>query len=347
MLKVCILFLSIASSLHYVMPDPAKCRQRQRIVWCQDRGFVDIPLDIPLQTQKLFLQDNELQFDDFPLPRAKLTELNLDGNLMRSLPTSLPTTLTTLTANVNRIVRVGVESLRSLVSLRKLSLMDNRLSEFAPLVVFGESNRTQLLGKLQTLDLSKNVLTEVPRGLPPTLEVLKLSYNRIKILRIDSIRYLPHLKKVCLGGNIIKSVPNNFFNPHTQIKTLDLSSNLLNEIPYNLPSSLNILMLRNNSIKWISNIHNNKTGLEALKRLQNLDLAQNNLTGVEKGSLPVENQNERIMVVKLSENKWRCDCNIKYLRDWLLSNRVMTSNSKYEVVCHSPPMLAGVSFFYQ
>ena len=344
MLQLCIFFLSIASSMHYVIPyETQKCRQKQRIVWCQDRGFVDIPLDIPLQTQKLFLQDNKLQFDEFPLPQAKLTELNLDGNLMRSLPTSLPSTLTTLTANVNKIVRVDAEALQ-LPILRKLSLMDNQLSKFVPLVVFGESNKTQLLGKLETLDLSKNFLTEVPQGLPSTLEVLKLSYNRIKRLRTDSIRYLPRLKKVCLGGNFIKAVPDNFLNPYTQIKTLDLSNNLLKEIPYNLPPSLNILMLRNNSIKWISNSQNNKTGLEALKRLQNLDLAQNNLTGVERGGLPIENQNERIMVVKLSANKWNCDCNIKYLRDWLLSNRVMTSNSNYEVVCHSPPMLAGVSF---
>ena len=336
----------MTSSIYCVIPATTKCRQKQQIVWCQDRGFVKIPLDIPLQTQKLFLQDNKLKFEKFPLSEAKLIELNLDGNLMTSLPTLLPSTLTTLTANMNKIVQVNIKSLQSLVNLRKLSLMGNQLSKFLPLVILSGSNQTQMLSKLQTLDLTENILTEVPEGLPSTLEVLKLSDNKINRLNIDSLRYLPQLKKVYLDGNLIKAVPNKFFNFHTQIQTLDLSNNLLEEIPYNLPINLNNLKLRNNSIKWILNSQHNKTGLEALKRLRNLDLGQNNLEGVKKGSLPEENQNERIMVVNLSANKWNCDCNIKYLRDWLLNNRVMTpSNSNYEVICYSPPMLAGVIFY--
>ncbi|XP_034110399.1 tsukushi isoform X1 [Drosophila albomicans] len=88
-------------------------------------------------------------------------------------------------------------------------------------------------------------LKEVPQNLKSSVEVLDLSYNRIRKLRSGSFQRYTDVKFLMLYENMILSVEPGTFEPLTALQEVDLSNNGLTTIPmelFQLPKLRNLYM---------------------------------------------------------------------------------------------------------
>ncbi|XP_035711359.1 SLIT and NTRK-like protein 4 isoform X1 [Folsomia candida] len=134
---------------------------------------------------------------------------------------------------------------------------------------------------------------------------LDLSYNSISFLRMTRFT---NPKVLNLRGNPIESLDLGWLA--TELSELDLSNCSLTKIPPGAP---------------FINSH-----------LARINLDSNRLT-----SLPwteIRNMNF-LKELSLKDNPWRCDCQMYFLREYLLNRRGLDISS--EVVCASPPELKG------
>uniref|UniRef100_A0A8C9QVZ7 Wu:fc23c09 n=1 Tax=Scleropages formosus TaxID=113540 RepID=A0A8C9QVZ7_SCLFO len=129
------------------------------------------------------LPDAGLQRDSFQHAHM-LESLNLEGNLLRSVPRHLPTSLRTLNLEGNLISTIGKRAFQGLLHLEHLGLSRNHISQVAP-------GAFRWLAALHQLDLSHNDLLEVPRNIPPNLHSVLLNHNRISFIPQDAF---------CAGG---------------------------------------------------------------------------------------------------------------------------------------------------
>ena len=175
-----------------------------------------------------------------------LTNLSL-SNVIRCLnPTiNLLESLSSLSLIKCSLERVSISAPR----LRLLTLTGNRFDNL--------DDETLIIPKsLKELDLSDNHITKIEIDLPPKLQVLKLSNNRLKV---------------------IKNIPNN-------IKNLDYSNNQLGSDIQNFsfPTSISKLDLSGNKFDtWIK-----LTNLVPCTRLRQLSLSRNKLSVFDTTVLP-------------------------------------------------------------
>ena len=77
-----------------------------------------------------------------------------------------------------------------------------------------------------SLDLSENTLTELPRhGFRGALQTLSLSANRLSALPQGVFALLPNLRELHLDGNALTELPDGFFVGHLRLATVRLHDN--------------------------------------------------------------------------------------------------------------------------
>lgn len=76
-----------------------------------------------------------------------------------------------------------------------------------------EANALRAQGLLRSLDLQKNKLHQIPRGLPPSLETLNVGHNRIKGLQESVFEGLSKLHLLDLQNNHITNLLNTLGGP--------------------------------------------------------------------------------------------------------------------------------------
>lgn len=105
------------------------------------------------------------------------------------------------------------------------------------------------LFSLSLLDLSENLLSSIPKHLPPSVQQLYLSNNSLSSLEEDSFAGFASLKYLRLSRCTLKSdnVHPKVFNLSSLVE-LDLSYNKLSVIP-TVPSTLQYLYLEANEIQ--------------------------------------------------------------------------------------------------
>nr|XP_009943827.1 PREDICTED: platelet glycoprotein Ib alpha chain [Opisthocomus hoazin] len=171
------------------------------------------------------------------------------------------------------------------------------------------------------LNANRNALGALPalQGLPK-LTRLAVAHNSLDTLAPGAFRAVPGLQDLDLRGNRLRTLPQEAFAGLEALKDLDLSDNLLEELPKEL--------------------------LQDLGKLETFWLSGNRLRTLPTGFFP---EGHFFAYVFLTENPWHCDCDLLYLRKWILQN----SDSVYQperglektkvevapekVVCHSPP----------
>ncbi|KAF4099791.1 nephrocan-like [Onychostoma macrolepis] len=129
---------------------------------------------------------------------------------------------------------------------------------------------------LRTLDLQKNKLRQLPRGLPSGLEILHLGHNRIHSLQESPLEGLKKLRVLNLQNNQISTLRANTLTSLQKLECLYLDGNKIESIhgAPRLPF-LNLLRMGNNRISSISS-----TFFSSLQLLKTLDLSSNRLTKV-------------------------------------------------------------------
>ncbi|NXO94723.1 PHLP2 phosphatase, partial [Certhia brachydactyla] len=177
--------------------------------------------------------------------------------------------------------------LSSLVSLEQLHCERNKLREltlsgFCLQALYANSNCLTAVniypvpGLLTCLELSHNQLQCVPDWAceAKKLEVLDVSYNLLLELPSRILRSLS-LRKLMVGHNRLQSLPPLL--EHIPLEVLDLQHNLLTKLPETLfVKALNLRYL-NASANSLESLPSASTGEESLSMLQLLYLTNNNL----------------------------------------------------------------------
>ncbi|XP_030083534.1 PH domain leucine-rich repeat-containing protein phosphatase 2 isoform X1 [Serinus canaria] len=178
--------------------------------------------------------------------------------------------------------------LSSLVSLEQLHCERNKLREltlsgFSLRALYASSNCLTSVniypvpGLLTCLELSRNQLQCVPDWAceAKKLEVLDVSYNLLLELPSRILRSLS-LRKLMVGHNHLQSLPP--LQEHIPLEVLDLQHNLLTKLPETLfVKALNLRYL-NASANSLESLPSTCPGEESLSMLQLLYLTNNNLT---------------------------------------------------------------------
>ncbi|XP_056619812.1 nephrocan-like [Triplophysa dalaica] len=132
---------------------------------------------------------------------------------------------------------------------------------------------------LRTLDLQKNKLRHLPRGLPPGLEILHVGHNRIHSLQESSLVGLKKLRILHLQNNQISTLRASTLSLLENLESLYLDVNKIKSIhgAPRLPT-LNILSMGSNSISSIPSAF-----FSSMHLLKILDLSSNHLTKIPHG----------------------------------------------------------------
>lgn len=174
-------------------------------------------------------------------------------------------------ASENNITLFSFAQLTRLPRLGDLNLRSNKIVQFEPTNI--------RLASLHKLDLSHNHIvsasllypTSVKENILPNLAHLNLSANHISTLEGANVRGMPSLDLLDLSHNELTSTPLELWaNPETQLKTVNLSHNLIDAFDDDSFRNLstvrnlvitNLLNLRRISSKFTSTL----TDLESLR----------------------------------------------------------------------------------
>ncbi|XP_051946919.1 biglycan b [Xyrauchen texanus] len=193
---------------------------------------------------------------------------------LTAVPRQIPIDTKLLDLQNNRITELKENDFKGLANLYALSLVNNKISKVHPRVFMP-------LRHLKKLYFSRNLLTVVPKNLPPSLVELRIHENRINKVAEGTFSDLGSMNCIEMGGNPIQ---NSGFEPGAfkglKLNYLRISEAQLTGIPKDLPASLHELHLDNNQIQAIE-----LEDLRHYKLLDRLGLGYNHIRMIENGSL--------------------------------------------------------------
>ncbi|KAM9361904.1 extracellular matrix protein 2 [Symphorus nematophorus] len=170
-----------------------------------------------------------------PLAIPELKSLSLEGNNISSIP---------------------AEAFNGIPNLEWINLKKNKLTSAGI-----DAKAFKGLKMLRRLYLDGNLLEAVPSHLPPTLQELKISENKLTAINKNSFKDLSSLVILELEGNLLSegNVDPLAFAPLRELSYLRLGRNHFRTVPQGLPRSLLELYLENNLIEEISETVFNQT----------------------------------------------------------------------------------------
>lgn len=200
----------------------------------------------------LSLSNNSLGNGSHPLPNAvfsplsKLRTLNLDHNLLPSIPLGLPLSIKELYLKGNLIEQIHEGPFIGTSQLTLLDLSANQLTNKGLL-----SNPLLNATSLESLNLAGNKLKNIPRHLPGSLKTLNLEGNLIASIKKADFSALKNLEHLGLARNKISKVAPGAFKALPVLHQLDLCHNTLRQVPRELPQALNSVALSHNRIELV------------------------------------------------------------------------------------------------
>ena len=223
-----------------------------------------------------------------------LQRLNLSGNRLHALGDQCfrgLLHLQQLDVSRNRISSVSPGTFQSMGSLMELILADNpvlgRLQQEL-MVLVGTGRR------LQTVDVSRSGLTQVPAALTRSIRTLQLAGNAVTTIRCGDLDSYPLLQLLNLADNQLEELEEDALGRLEVLSTLYLSGNHLLIIPRSLPAGLITLHLQRNRIQQL-----NSSDLQGLPRLKHLSLRCSGITVIQNGAF---SQLTALETLDISEN---------------------------------------------
>ena len=189
--------------------------------------------------QKVILSDNRLvSFECYSFQSRALSVIDLSNNRLSSPPSGCES-LSTLVLSHNDITQLKEDSFSGLKNLKELNMSSNTIQAL-------DSKSLLPLMHLQDLDISNCSLSFLP-DLP-----------------------LPRLLKLRVSANLLQNTSSHFLSKCRKVKHLDLSHNLLPDVPRNLWRFVPGLIHLDISFNPIEVL--DTTSLNNLLRLRHLDM---------------------------------------------------------------------------
>uniref|UniRef100_A0A669DXB6 Slit homolog 1b (Drosophila) n=1 Tax=Oreochromis niloticus TaxID=8128 RepID=A0A669DXB6_ORENI len=175
-------------------------------------------------------------------------------------------------------------------------------------------------------------LTAIPAHLPEGMTEIRLEQNGIKSVPPGAFTSYKKLRRIDLSNNQISEIAPDAFHGLRALSSLVLYGNKITELPsgvFDGLASLELLLLNANKIHCIrANV------FKDLENLALLSLYDNKIQSLAKGTF---SSLRSIQTLHLAQNPFVCDCNVKWLADFLRSNPIETSGAR----CASPRRLAN------
>ena len=197
--------------------------------------------------KELSLRENKLTLDDLTGTSSNLESLELQQNIIKSIPSSIQRfpELKKLVLNYNQIDFID-PAIAKLTELEQLGLYENQLGAI-PSALFE-------LDKLKEIDLYFNNIERLDSGVSKwqNLKVLYLSNN--KLLSVpENIGDLPLLEELYLHNNRLSYIPETIGKAHN-LKVLRVNNNYLGSLPNSIArlKYLENLDISNNQLRTIS-----------------------------------------------------------------------------------------------
>ncbi|CAB1346152.1 unnamed protein product [Coregonus sp. 'balchen'] len=250
---------------------PFRCQCHLRVVQCSDLGLKSIPDEIPADSTLLDLQNNkitEIKENDFKtlkglhtlilvnnqittihpkafIPLGKLQRLYLSKNHLKELPANMPKSLQELRIHENKITKIKKASFEGMAQVIVMELGSNPLKSAGI-----EAGAFGSLKKVSYIRIADTNLTEIPKGLPPTLSELHLDSNKITKVQAGNLKGLKNLAKLGLSYNEISQVENGSLAMVPHLRELHLDNNALTTVPAGLPDHkyIQVIYLHSNKI---------------------------------------------------------------------------------------------------
>ncbi|CAF4283840.1 unnamed protein product, partial [Adineta steineri] len=270
--------------------------------------------------EKLYLQNNEinsLQLTFLTLLK-QLKELNLDFNRLTFLPENLfqfNNKLLYLSLQGNDLNYLTNKSFFGLKYLTYLNLARNRLQfQF-------NQQPFQHLNSLEILNLDRNIQLNLSKNIFFGLQnqLIELSLQNCNLTIIDSL--------------------NNPFYLFHKLQRLKLSSNYFQELPHefliHLKDSLISIDLQRNALRTIPNLFGKNFNTS---KLTDFDLSSNHLCTLDKFDLY---QYKNLKTIGLNGNPLHCDCQLIWLKQWLIKNYDYDLIKFLQWTCTTPQKLFG------
>nr|CAI5823937.1 unnamed protein product [Callosobruchus analis] len=111
--------------------------------------------------------------------------------------------------------------------------------------------------RMKAADCFRKEFKEFPKCLPTDIEVLELTYNRIRTVTKDDLNKFSYLKFLYLQDNLISELDDDVFSEMDELTTLDLSINALRSVPatvFQLPSLKTLYLSQNRNINIIDTL---------------------------------------------------------------------------------------------
>lgn len=251
----------------------------------EQRGFWDFAMDGMDGGGMMMMRDEEegSAIEELPPPELPVCPFGCQCQLrvvqcsdlgLTEVPKNIPTDTKLLDLQNNRITELKESDFKDLNNLYALSLVNNKISKVHP-------KAFSPLKHIQKLYFSRNLLTGVPKNLPPSLVELRIHENRIKKVAEGAFSGLGSMNCIEMGGNPIQ---NSGFEPGAfkglKLNYLRISEAKLTGVPKDLPDSLHELHLDHNQIQAIE-----LEDLSRYKHLYRLGLGFNHIRMIENGSL--------------------------------------------------------------
>ncbi|XP_064631444.1 slit homolog 2 protein-like isoform X2 [Lineus longissimus] len=175
------------------------------------------------------------------------------------------------------------------------------------------------------VDCRDKGLTEIPENIPEIATELRLEQNQITM--IPSKGFLPYkrLRRIDLSNNQISYLAPDAFAGLRSLNSLVLYGNKIGDLPPTIftgLSALQLLLLNANKISCVR--------VDAFGDLHNLNLLSlydNNIVSIANGTFdPLRN----IQTLHLARNPFICDCNLRWLSEYLHSHPIETSGARCE-----------------
>ncbi|XP_064419058.1 slit homolog 1b isoform X1 [Latimeria chalumnae] len=175
-------------------------------------------------------------------------------------------------------------------------------------------------------------LTAIPANLPETMTEIRLEQNGIKSVPPGAFSPYKKLRRIDLSNNQISEIAPDAFHGLRSLNSLVLYGNKITDLPKGVFDglyALQLLLLNANKINCIR-----ADAFQDLQNLSLLSLYDNKIQALAKGTFT---SLRAIQTLHLAQNPFICDCNLKWLADYLRSNPIETSGAR----CASPRRLAN------